>query len=149
MKYLIMIVMVMIPCKASGNNDIDKWANENLHWQEHEKAADILSTILVAFGLTVPCMFNHTWHCVANEGLQVGISIGSAEITKHFIHRTRPDMSDDKSFFSEHTALACVATIRSKALAVCPAVGWLRIAANKHWATDVITGGMVGMVISF
>lgn len=114
----------------------------------HRQAADWASTGLVVAGLALPCLVDRTWDCVKNEALQVGIAEAGVELTKLFIHRQRPDMSDFKSFFSGHTTLACVATIRTKMFAFCPAVGYLRIAADKHWSTDTITGATVAALVT-
>lgn len=111
------------------------------------KAADIVSTILVVTSLALPCLRTRTWRCAANEGLQVGTGVASAEVLKRVVHRTRPDGSDNKSWFSEHTLLACLGDLNSHVWAICPAVGLLRIEADKHYATDVGTGVAVAVGI--
>src|SRR3990167_8059155 len=40
------------------------------------------------------------------QSIRYGAALGSSEATKRFVHRTRPDGSDDNSFWSMHTALA-------------------------------------------
>lgn len=71
---------------------------------------------------------------------------------------------DNLSFFSGHTTLAfalatssgTVATLRGydaapivwgAGLTMASAVGWLRIAADKHYLTDVLTGVVVGSLV--
>lgn len=107
-------------------------------------AVDWASTGVVIGSLVVPCIHDRTWRCVVNEGLQVGSTVLSAELVKHFVHRTRPDGSDRKSFFSEHTAIACAATIRSSYWYICPSVAYMRMAADRHYMTDTLAGGFIG-----
>lgn len=72
---------------------------------------------------------------------------------------TRPDGSDNKSFPSGHTATAFMcATMLSKeyghispwvsvgAYTFASATGLMRIANNKHWMSDVLTGAGVGII---
>jgi membrane-associated phospholipid phosphatase len=71
---------------------------------------------------------------------------------------------DDLSFFSGHTSLACslvaaagtVSTLRGYPSApwlwgaggaLAASVGWLRMAGDAHWLTDVVTGAAVGTIL--
>lgn len=126
----------------------DAAANRATVWTSHTRAADIASTVLVAGALAEPCLVDRTRRCLETEALRVGLGVGIAEIVKRLVHRERPDGSNALSFFSEHTELACLATVRGRAWAVCPAVGYLRMAADKHWLTDVGTGAAVGALLT-
>jgi len=89
----------------------------------------------------------------------IGIAIMwlAIEILKIFIGRMRPDLSDDKSFPSRHTAFAFF-------------IGWFlpverkykillytwailisisRLALNLHWFTDVLVGTLIGLAFAF
>src|SRR3990167_9779429 len=44
------------------------------------------------------------------QSIRYGAAFGSSEATKRFVHRARPDGSDDNSFWSMHTALAVCAS---------------------------------------
>ena len=77
-------------------------------------------------------------------GLRTGIAVAVAELTKRVIHRTRPDGSDRKSFFSEHTAVAAVTSGWRYGMAFTIGTGYLRPAADKHFLTDVGFGAGVG-----
>lgn len=136
----------------------DEAAHDRLTWPDR-RAADWLSTGAVAAAVLEPCIRKHnavtdmsTRSCLGREGLRVGLAIGVAEATKFAIHRTRPDASDRKSFFSEHTAIACTAGLSSKrellGLALCGAAGYLRVAGERHWLTDVVVGAGVGFGMS-
>lgn len=78
----------------------------------------------------------------------------------------RRSSSDNVSFFSGHTTLAfalavsagTIASMRhhrlaplmwATGLALASTAGYLRIAADRHYATDVLTGAVVGSLIGF
>jgi hypothetical protein len=79
---------------------------------------------------------------------RTGINISAAYLVKTLIHRERPDMSDNMSFYSEHTALTAMGPRLAFTLPLTISTGYLRIAANKHYLTDVITGAIVGLATS-
>lgn len=77
---------------------------------------------------------------------------------KYIIHDTRPDGSSDNSMPSGHTAQAFVsATLldmeyreTSPWISVCgyvcaTATGFMRVANNRHWASDVLVGAGIGI----
>lgn len=95
--------------------------------------------------------------CLEREGLRLGIVYGAAFLTKILVHRDRPcapECGIDNpaySFFSAHTALtfSSVGGARlSVALPLAITTGGLRVAAGKHWATDVLAGAGVGLLVS-
>jgi membrane-associated phospholipid phosphatase len=84
----------------------------------------------------------------------------------HLVTPTSDPADDDLSFFSGHTTLAfalassvgTVATLRGYRAApvlwatlmpLAAFIGYLRIAADKHYATDVLTGALVGGAVGF
>ena len=132
---------------------VDDEAHEHAAWSPAKRrAADWLSTGTVAAAVALPCLEDRTRGCVKTSALRIGLTVGIAETSKYFIRRERPDKSDRKSFFSEHTALACVGGLSSKRQAIgaalCAAAGYLRVAADKHWVTDVLVGAGVGFGMS-
>lgn len=86
--------------------------------------------------------------------------MGSVVYTlKNTTHKMRPDNSNDHSFPSGHTATAFMtATMLTKeygsktpwigigAYSVATATGVMRIANNKHWLSDVLTGAGIGII---
>jgi membrane-associated phospholipid phosphatase len=82
----------------------------------------------------------------------VGVSIN--QLVKKSVGRLRPDGSEYVSFYSGHTSeafLSAGAICLSENDATCigslllaGTVGYLRIAADKHWASDVIVGAGIG-----
>lgn len=91
------------------------------------------------------------------QSVRLGVTYGAAQLLKLAIHRERPCAplcgvdNPARSFPSLHTAFACTALGGpGLAIAVPLAAGTagLRIAANKHWLTDVLTGCALGALAS-
>ena len=93
----------------------------------------------------------------ALQGVRVGVTYGAVFAVKSLVHRQRPCAPEcgidnpDFSFYSAHTALA-FSTLGGPrlvfALPLAVGTGGLRVAAGKHWLTDVLTGAAVGAVTS-
>jgi len=124
-----------------------------LKWPSHRQIADWTST-----GLVVGAAAAESWRswqaddrkgAFVNQGCRLGVTIAAAEITKRVVHRTRPDGSDRMSFYSEHTAIPASMSTGWRwqvAVPVVAGVGYLRMAAAKHYATDVLTGAAAGFL---
>lgn len=120
-------------------------------WSAHRPIADAVSTALVAGQLGASVLAG--WQApdrrraLTCQAIQIGAVVGLAELTKALVHRTRPDGSDQKSFFSEHTALAAVGSGWHPAIGVTVTIGagYLRTAAAKHHWSDVLAGAAVGL----
>ncbi len=82
----------------------------------------------------------------ALQGLKTGVNLLSAELIKLAVHRTRPDHSDNKSFPSEHTELTAMGSSIAISIPLAAGTGYLRMAANKHFLTDTITGLGIGFL---
>jgi len=122
---------------------------------EHRRLADGISTAAVwtQIGLA-------TWHAARSSDPRpallkhagrVGLTVALAELTKHFVPCDRPDRSDRKSCFSEHTALAVSSAgwNVSISFSLAGAAGGLRLGANKHYPRDVAIGAGVGGAIGY
>jgi membrane-associated phospholipid phosphatase len=83
-------------------------------------------------------------------------SVVVLEIAKRIANRTRPDLSDNLSFPSGHSAIAFTmllyCTSSTKTLIFGTLVGFyllvqlsFRLANNKHFASDVLAGAGIGM----
>ena len=144
MRWLLTLACVLAPAIISAQPvGPDAALRDGLAWKpEHQAIADKLSTGLVVGALVGPCLFDRSWRCVVHEGVRVGLAVGVAELAKHAITRERPNGRDRKSFFSEHTAVACAAVATSRLWAICPSVAYLRVAADWHWSTDVLVGSV-------
>lgn len=85
------------------------------------------------------------------EGVRLFATFTVATLAKGLAHRERPDGSDRQSFYSMHTAMAFQTLGGPRVLVAVPlsvGTGGLRIAAGKHWLTDVLVGAGVGSLTS-
>jgi len=109
-------------------------------------------------GLGVPSrtdLSNQTVLMLKSEGLM----LATTYLLKNSVHEQRPDGSNYQSFPSGHTAQAFMAaTFLSEeygyrykwlpyaAYAVASGTGLLRMANNKHYICDVLTGAAIGIL---
>lgn len=119
----------------------DYAAREATVWKDTELAS-ALSDFFLWYPIVLMAIFHHSWWLV---GAYVA-NFGMSQLVKRIIKRKRPDGSNWYSFYSGHTSSAFVA-VALVPLAIIPAllVGYLRMAANKHWLTDVLVGAVVGL----
>lgn len=168
MAILIVLACVFAGVAPAGAQSLDEQISSTIHAKGHEKLVDGVTTALVGYAL-LDAIFTQDKRAGAHgcgnliengfcfpafrrvlvkDAAAIGITVAIAEVVKHVAHRTRPDGSDDKSFFSEHTALAAIPIgllPRSKTAVVLSfSVGVGRIAAQKHYASDVAVGAAVG-----
>ncbi len=158
MNLLLGVLLVLLPSLASApllaQVGPDTAVRDALRLEDagHRHAADVVSTVLVGVALAMPCLIDRTWGCVKQEGLQVGVSLAAGELVTRLLPRTRPDGRDNRSWFSKHSMLACVATLsmpaKSNAILLCPAVMILRVEADEHYATDTLGGLAAAAVVS-
>jgi len=124
------------------------------------KTADIISYTTVGVQIAID-----TYHSARSDNKKVefkqqafrtGLTILSSEIVKRLVHEDRPDHSDNKSFWSEHSALAAssLQTDNIKdwqfkvgiTMYVGTPIG--RVVAKKHHWWDTVTGLAVGSGIN-
>ena len=87
------------------------------------------------------------------------MAYGAVLLSKFLTERARPDMSSNRSFPSGHTTAAFAGAhilmkeykhispwIGVSGYAVATSVGFLRLANNKHWFSDVIVGAGFGIL---
>ncbi len=101
-----------------------------------------------------------SWKRMAvSDAFSAALMSGIVGTLKNTTNVTRPDGSDNKSYPSGHTATAFMAaTMLTKeysdvspwigvgAYSVAAATGLMRVANNKHWLSDVLTGAGVGIL---
>lgn len=93
------------------------------------------------------------------DAFSVALMAGVVNGLKHTTNVMRPDGTDNHSFPSGHTATAFMAaTMLAKeyghhspwisigAYSVAAATGMMRVANNKHWLSDVMTGASIGII---
>ncbi len=148
-KHALVLALLLCAAPAAAQSTADTAIRDALRWSDHRNVADTASTVLAGAAVALPCLIDRSWTCVKHEAVHVGLSTALAEVVKLAVHRTRPNGVDDKSFFSMHTAIACSATYGTKVWALCPSVGYLRIASDWHWGSDVGTGAFVGAAMTY
>ena len=100
-----------------------------------------------------------TRRMLTSNAFALAIAAGLTQGTKHIVKEHRPDLSDNHSFPSGHTALAYVgATVLSReyghispwitvgGYGAATATSILRIHHNAHWLNDVYMGAGIGVV---
>jgi membrane-associated phospholipid phosphatase len=124
--------------------------------QQDQKYAQWFSDGTTAFSIGLDTL--HSWrspHRLAAFGCQAerdGLILGISTFVKYTTGRMRPDLSDNQSFFSEHTAFTAASFGGPRFAFVFPltlgtAAG--RVSGNKHYATDVIVGGFFGAIVGY
>lgn len=163
--------------KISSPNNFDSYVREKIHWgsSKHGYASGISDMLLYgAFVGAIPLssiyLKNHEFFLINLEILSINGLI--TNIVKNVAQRQRPysfysekdDKDSYKSFFSGHTSTAfAIGTSTAKmltnysdldkrivwisALGMASATGYFRIAADKHYFSDVFVGAIVGSLI--
>lgn len=142
--WLLLLVM-LIPAHSFAET-------QPLAWGSHRTLAERLSDAAVWTNISLDTV--HSWRSEDRSGafrcqaLRMGVNVGATLAAKYAVHRVRPDGSNDHSFFSGHTANAMVASGWRLQVGIPIAVGagYFRMAANKHFATDVAVGAAVGLL---
>ncbi|MBW1943239.1 MAG: phosphatase PAP2 family protein [Deltaproteobacteria bacterium] len=175
---------VWLPTAAALALQINDWDEEVSEWavkstplfgdrEDADDASGYLRTasqvayVTTAF-LTPSGDDDEKWAENKARGFAVGLSAigatyGMTEATKSIVDRTRPDGSDDRSFFSGHasnSAVTCKMAGRNIEYLAMPAwgktafkvgfsalsftAGWARVEAAKHYPSDVLVGMAVG-----
>lgn len=146
-KLIGLFILVPTICSAQPTS-IDP---KGLAW-DNTRNAQIISNITV--GISIGLDTIDSWkstdrkRAFIKQGERTIILILSDEISKRVFHRTRPDNSDNLSFPSEHTGFAAMNRRWEIQVPLMTSTGYLRIAANKHYLTDVIVGGLVGSLVN-
>lgn len=119
------------------------------------RAADVAS--YVTLGTVMALDVRAAWksqdraHALQMLGARALVTYAWASIAKGLTQRVRPDGSDAQSFYSMHTAMAFQTLGGPRLAFVLPlsgSTGGLRVAAGKHWVTDVLVGAGVGALTS-
>jgi len=130
---------------------------------------DATGAIWIASGLVAPSGDSTAGWIEAKAkgfGVEGGagiVTLGTVEVLKTTVQRTRPDGSDKQSFPSGHsTGAAFFSTVSSRNIealswsegtttaaqiglgALTAATAWARVEANKHYPSDVLAGVAIG-----
>ena len=108
MKAAILILLLAAPVYAEGTPFL--WT------PPHRQTANLISwgTAIGAVGLDTVRSFksDHRRVAVGEQLCGLGLAGLAMRTTKHFVHRDRPDGSDDRSFYSGHTTYSAVSARR-------------------------------------
>jgi membrane-associated phospholipid phosphatase len=143
--------------RESPVQPIDNEIRGALKWENTQLADDLSDYIMWGMVLAPTAVAwdqseDRTKHLLGVWAAQ-GISAGITGIAKISADRTRPNKSDTKSFFSGHTSAAFAGAAATCSMenhycgpgfALAALVGYLRIAADKHFFSDVMVGAAVG-----
>jgi PAP2 superfamily len=152
---------IVANCKEFKNKQIT-WHTEN-YKDFSTKADDFLQFAphAAVFGLDwIGIKSKHDFNDKVGLMLTGGIiMLGTVNALKYTTDQLRPDGSSANSFPSGHTANAFFgATILAKEYSnksiliaiggytVATATGYLRMANNRHWASDVLSGAGIGII---
>ncbi len=146
MKHALVLVALLVaaPVQAQEPTPLD-WP------PQHRALAGHISDALVGINLTMDTIHSlhqpDKWKAFRCQAMRYGTILGSTVTTKRLVHRLRPDASDDESFFSGHTALSFGASGWKVEMGVPFGAGaaYGRMAANKHYLSDVLVGAAVGI----
>ena len=147
MKIAILVALLVVGASAPSQAEENPFA-----WPGHHRTADWMSTAFVAAQLTADVYHagagDRPGHALGCLALRTGATVGAAELTKAVIIRMRPDGSNRHSFYSEHTALAMQSAGWRLQIGIPIAIGtgYLRIAANRHYFSDVAVGALAGLL---
>jgi hypothetical protein len=121
-------------------------------YADDTKAYDIVSYGTVIAQITLDSI--HSYHSTdrknqfIRQSIKLGMTVGGSELVKRIVHKDRPDGSDDKSFWSEHTGLACTSESHNFYIGIpistMTAIG--RMKAKKHDIVDVLSGCGFGIL---
>lgn len=140
---MIVACLVLLPATAQAEPT-------PLRWSAHRSLAEHLSDMLVyaQIGMDTAASWRSEDRNDAfrDQGCRLAVGFGATEGIKRLVSRTRPDGSDRKSFPSMHTAAAVVSSgwRLSVGIPIAIGTGYFRMAADKHYLTDVIVGAAVG-----
>ena len=163
-------------CNVCGTNELDERVRDALVWRapgNARLASDVIASGVLPVGAAASLIASASrkgrTSAALVDLLVVGEAVAFAElpnaIAKDAFARRRPN-GGNSSFYSGHTSLAfsvaaaagTVSTMRgyeaapwvwAGGMALAAGVGYLRVAGDAHWATDVVAGAAMGGLIGF
>lgn len=150
-------ILVAFAYGASAFADIDDVVREKVVWDNKKLAATISdytvgATVVAPFGFALSGNDKERKTLITASAFGVSQLVNS--IVKVTVRRKRPNGENDFSFYSGHTTtaftgagLVCLYQDIGSCLAMlglATSVGYLRIAADKHYFSDVVVGAGLG-----
>jgi len=144
-KRLVVIAFLLQSIFCTKSHAVDKET-----WQD---ISDITVTTLMTSALLVPSA-QGDWEGTKQALYSLAFTQGVAILTKSVVHAKRPDLSDNRSFPSGHTASAFASAttlyrrygweIGFPAYALATLTGSARVAGRKHHWYDALAGAALG-----
>lgn len=143
---------------AHADNSVDNWFRDRLKWSEPNLKIAARASDILQMGLTyAPVTFAITDDRSTKEVLGVAAAqltaAGVTQGTKHLTKRWRPNGDNNLAFPSGHSTAAWAGATAlcgldndacGPAYLAAAATSYLRVAADKHWMSDVVVGAGVG-----
>jgi hypothetical protein len=121
-------------------------------WDSHRDVASNISNAMAYGSIALDAVDSwrseHRGWAFACQGARLGVATAAALVVKHYVHRDRPDHSDQMSFYSQHTTTAAVSSGWSLGaqIAIPLGTGYFRAAAAKHYWSDIGVGFATGVL---
>jgi len=164
---LVFIVLAVVTARADDKHfefvqPVDDYVQSKLVWDD-TRTAGILSDWTLYAMIVWPIVEATNGNQVLKRTATLGFSHGVVSLltqqAKNEADRTRPNGNGDKSFFSGHTSAAftgaaflCATESNTKCgvgLGLAATTGYLRMAADKHWFSDVLVSALVGYGLGY
>lgn len=156
---MMLVLFSMLFVTPTFANSVDESIRASLKWKNTELAGTIsdyavITSMVGTIGYTVAHNDEKRWE---RTGAVVGayaLNAGVNQLVKRAVGRERPNKANNASFYSGHTSTAFVGAgalclqkdkaLCATALGLAATVGYLRMAADWHWFSDVAVGAGVG-----
>lgn len=150
----LLVALLLVPTTASAQAIFLDPPQPPLSASER-KVADYMSTAVAAATVGLAewqaARSNDPKGNLLKFNLKEGLTVAVSTAVKKLVSRNRPDLSDNQSFFSEHTAITataiCSISDRKIGIGATVLVGAGRVLAWRHFLSDVLTGGLIGSVV--
>jgi hypothetical protein len=144
------------------NTDLQERSRVIVGENFHSAADDVFPLIPIVQIYTGKYLGFHPKNTVLHQSIDIvvanSITLGIITATKYLVQEERPDQSDNLSFPSGHTAIAFTNAAllfheyresnfwyASSGFLFATATGIFRVANNRHYASDVLTGAGIGL----
>lgn len=146
-----LLLFILVPVQVNANN-MDRILAERVAWTETATAARISDVTMFSL-MAAPYLLVDSKKQMPTIFFTQAFNWLLTDVTKMRVKRVRPNGEDDRSFFSGHTSTAFTSAglicslnkeYCTEALVLAGLTGYLRMAATKHFFSDVVIGAGIG-----